>query len=468
MSRRLPLYGERTSDARASAAVAPALPDPEWRVFRTSHGAHLFVVDGSRIYDLDPASVAAFEELTNSGSDPRSSPDFPFRRAPDAPPVVGATGETPLYSISLNVAQACNMSCHYCYADEGKFGGGARMMSAEVARASVDRLFAESGPRESLLVGFMGGEPLLNREVVREATHYATRQAEATGKLVRFSITTNATLLRREDVELFRAYPFSVQISLDGGRELNDALRPMRDGRGSYERVVAALSLFEQFGRPRHLSARVTVTPRSGDLLPILDHLISLGFDDVGFAPVLVSPASAYAFAPDDFTLLLERMKACGRKALGELLAGREYPFGNFITAMQELHRGSHRPHPCGAGAGYLSANAEGELFACHRLIDDSEFAMGSAQEGTDKQARDAHLRRSHVDLMEPCRGCWARYLCGGGCYHEVRSRGRIACDYIRGWLDFCLGAYVELTSALALPPVSADESSADFEYPLW
>jgi len=458
LSRRLPLYGERAP----AAAGAPDAYDSELRLFDTSRGAHLFVVEGSRIFDLDPESAQQVESLKRTQGDHAALSAALFPRRPEAP----AAGLMPLYSISLNVAQACNMSCGYCYADEGKFGGSPRVMSAEVARASVDRLVAESGPR--LLVGFMGGEPLLNREVVHEATRYAARRAADAGKQVSFSVTTNATLLRREDVELFASHPFSVQVSIDGARELNDAQRPMRDGSGSYERIEAALSLFERFGRPRHLAARVTVTPRSGELLPTLDHLVSLGFDEVGFAPVLVSPSPEYAFAADDFDRLLVRMEACGRKALGELLAGREYPFGNFITAMQEIHRGSHRPHPCGAGAGYLSANAEGQLFACHRLIDVPEFAMGSVGRGTNDEARSAHLRRSHVDLMEPCRGCWARYLCGGGCYHEVRSRGRVACDYIRGWLDFCLKSYVELTSGLADATLFGRDEPDALESLLW
>jgi uncharacterized protein len=141
-------------------------------------------------------------------------------------------------------------------------------------------------------------------------------------------------------------------------------------------------------------------------------------------------------------------MIECGRKALAELSAGRAYPFSNFTTAMEQLHKGTHQPYPCGAGAAYLSANAEGKLFACHRLIDDPGFAMGSTTDGPDLAARTEHLKRSHVDLMQPCRSCWARYLCGGGCYHEVSRRGRIGCDYIRGWLEFCLQAYVELTAA--------------------
>ncbi len=52
------------------------------------------------------------------------------------------------------------------------------------------------------------------------------------------------------------------------------------------------------------------------------------------------------------------------------------------------------------------------------------------------------------MDRAEPCRSCWARYLCGGGCYHEVARRGRPGCDYIRGWLAFCLRAYVELSES--------------------
>ena len=115
------------------------------------------------------------------------------------------------------------------------------------------------------------------------------------------------------------------------------------------------------------------------------------------------------------------------------------------MTALGEIHRGTHRPYPCGAG--YLGASAEGGLYACHRLVDDPAFAMGDVRTGSDVAARAAHLSARHVDLAEPCRSCWARYLCGGGCYHEVTRRGRVGCDFIRGWLDYCLAAYADLSA---------------------
>ncbi len=71
---------------------------------------------------------------------------------------------------------------------------------------------------------------------------------------------------------------------------------------------------------------------------------------------------------------------------------------------------------------------------------------MGSVQGGVDDAARGRWLAERHVDRQEPCRSCWARYLCGGGCHHEVLHRGRVACDFIRGWLDHCLRAYVRIS----------------------
>jgi uncharacterized protein len=427
-----------------------AMLGAEARVFRSKVGSHLFVVDGSRVYDLPDEVVRDLERTLIAGED-----DSPMRALLDE--LAGADGRRrigltapeppPLFSLSLNVAQTCNMSCGYCYADRGKFGGAARLMPFDVAAASVDRLIAQSAPGADLVLGFIGGEPLINRKLVHSITDYAAEKAHRSDRRMRFSITTNATLVEPQDARLFQDHGFHVAVSLDGDAAANDGLRRMRDGSGSYEEVIRGIALLQQGGRPRHLSARATVTPASRELVPILDHLIGLGFDSAGFAAVLTSPDPSLAFTKDDFGAFLEAMIACGRKAMKVLIDGQRYPFSNLETALREVHRGTHRPYPCGAGAGYLSVNAKGNLYACHRLLDDEAWQMGDVFSGTDDERRARHLARAHVDRMEPCRGCWARYLCGGGCYHEVARRGRIACDYIRGWLEFCLAAYAELSS---------------------
>lgn len=420
-------------------------------LFQSNQGHHVYISDRSRIYDLPNAR--AYHQLHGLVYDEDSQQSVVRAFLSNLGIDISIDGLDlgpilpPLRSLSLNVAQACNMGCHYCYASSGTFGGSPRLMSWDVAKASVDRLFLEAGSGTPMVIGYMGGEPLLNKSVVKRTTEYATRLAAQLHREVRFSITTNATLIDRADAELFAKYPFTVQISLDGDPTINDQARPMHDGSSAYEKVVKNLAIIAQAGRPRHLDARVTITPRSSNLLDTVKHIASLGFDDVGVSPAKVSASSEHSLTAGAFVDYLKQMEACGNFTLSQALEGVWFPFGNFHTAMMQLHRGTHRPFPCGAGAAYLSVNAEGELFACHRLIDDDAFAMGNIFSGSDKNARAAHLRANNVDSQQPCSTCWARYLCGGGCYHEVSRRGRVGCDSIRGWLDFCLKAYIELST---------------------
>jgi uncharacterized protein len=440
-----PILGGRPPALKAPAEAARRSASSDFRIIRAGSSDYLFVVDGSQLFEISGTDAGQLTELVESmeaddfartiGIDPHGR-RWVSKTLPELPAV---------RSISLQVAHSCNMSCHYCYADEGRFGGRAGLMDIGVAKAALDRLIQQSDAGAPLLLGYMGGEPLLNWPLIRDFTPYATKLAATFNHDVRFSITTNGTLLREEQARLFRDYPFAVQLSIDGLPGDHDALRPMKDGTSGYRQTMQALAAMDQTGRPKSLTARATVTPQSGNLLPILDSLIEKGFDDVGFAAVLVSPSPGHAMNTEDLDGFRQQMIACGRKALAEAKAGRRYPFSNFLTAMEEIHRGTHRPYPCGAGAAYLSADSDGSFYACHRLVRDDRFHMGSVSGGLDESSRRAHLARSHVDWQEPCQSCWARYLCGGGCYHEVSRRGRIACDYIRGWLEFCIGAYAEL-----------------------
>jgi uncharacterized protein len=163
---------------------------------------------------------------------------------------------------------------------------------------------------------------------------------------------------------------------------------------------------------------------------------------------MLSSPTGAGQLQAGDLRTLLDQMIACGELLLRSVMAGDPLPFENMQSALREIHRGTHRPYPCGAGAGYFGVAADGTFSACHRFVGDEAGAMGSVAHGIDQAAQTRWLAERAVDRQEPCRSCWARYLCGGGCHHEVIHRGRPACDYIRGWLDFCLRAYVVLLDA--------------------
>lgn len=422
--------------------------DPaDWHRFDVAGRTFLYVADRSRIYQVDRhefervlggshALEGAQAVLAALGIADSAAID-------DQPPL-----EVPLRSLSLAVAQKCNLACTYCYAQQGDFGGPARAMPLDVALASVERLFAETPAGERVHLSFLGGEPLLAREVLRAATERAIDLADARGVRIGLSVTTNGTLLKLDDAEFFARHGFAVTVSLDGVGAVHDRLRPFKGGGGSFDRVLTNLRPLLQRRGQVQLSARVTVTPRNLDLKETLDVLIEMGFHSVGFSPMLASPRGHDEMTGATLAMMLDQMIECGREFERRTVTGQRYQFSNMAQAMRELHRGTHRPYPCGAGAGYFGVSADGELFACHRFVGDDDARLGSVGTGVDRDRQARWLRDRHVHLQQPCRQCWARYLCGGGCHHEVLRRGRPACDYIRGWLQYCLGAYIRLSAA--------------------
>lgn len=423
--------------------TASAPRSPEAHLIETVLGRHVFVADGSRLFDAEPPLFGQFDAAMQHG------------RVGELLDAVGLGGTPfiddvpleapPVHALSLAIAQKCNLGCSYCYAQQGEFGGAAKDMAMENASRAVDLLVNGAEPGARLNLAFLGGEPLVNRRVLQATTKRAAELARARGVTLNFSITTNGTLLTEADADFFEEHGFAVTVSLDGPREVHDAQRPFKSGKGSFDRIMERLQPLLSRQRRMQVSARVTVTPQNMALRATLDEFVAAGFHSVGFSPMLSAPTGKGELQADDLEVMLGEMIDCGQEFERQSIAGVRYPFANMVNAMREIQRGTHRPYPCGAGAGYLGVSADGDLAACHRFVGDDDGAMGSLDTGIDAGRRAQWLADRHVHRQEPCTQCWARYMCGGGCHHEVIHRGRPACDYIRGWLHYCLEAYLRL-----------------------
>jgi uncharacterized protein len=174
-----------------------------------------------------------------------------------------------------------------------------------------------------------------------------------------------------------------------------------------------------------------------------LSDIIALGFAEVGFSPLKTSP-SGRGFEDSHWPAYLQSLTALARSELQRALRGEPIRLTNFAIALKQLHRGAASPYPCGAGGGYFSVDSKGDWYACHRAIGDAAYRLGDAAR-LDEDRRGRFLRERHVHAQTDCSACWARYLCSGGCHQESAARSVASCDFIRGWLDFCLKAYCEL-----------------------
>ncbi len=272
--------------------------------------------------------------------------------------------------------------------------------------------------------------------------------AERSGKRVRFSLTTNGTLLDPPAIALLAAGGVSATISIDGPPEVHDAIRVRPDGSGSYREAV-------ERARPllaaRPTPARVTLTRRCLDVERIVDHLLAEGFCEAGVTPAATLDP-ALRLDGSDMERLASRLEDAARRYEAAALSGRPWPFSNVTNLLVQFRDGASRGYPCGGGAGLLAAAATGELYACHRSVGDPRFALGHVRSGIDRRRQAGFLAAVHVSRKSECRGCWLRGLCGGGCHFQgALDRGRIDappvewCGLIRRWYEACLRVYLTL-----------------------
>ncbi len=442
------------------------------RIFDSDCGALVFGVDEASLFKLDAEAIETMRKWRGSQmlllseieeaerdiiqglADVRllRPANVAVRGARAAAPALDPA-EVPLSTLVLEVAQACNLRCTYCYAQGGSYGDEPCLLDPGVAQQSVRYLLENSGDRDQVTLIFFGGEPLMNMEAVRAATEEAEQLGRAMGKRVNFSLTTNGTLLDAETVKFLHDHRVSVAVSLDGPPHVQDRNRPDAQGRPTYDRIVENLKLLLA-STPVPVAARVTLPPDQWDSVEeVFDHLMGLGFHEVGIAPA--SPITRDLLpTKEEQRTLLEGMRKLADRFVDESRRGRLLPFSNVLDLLGRLHVGQTKSLSCGAGYGYLAIDSKGRFFPCHRLAGEESFEVGSLDGGVDNSKVRSCLDWLDEGRREGCSVCWARTLCSGGCHYENHLRENLlslprgtGCDFICGWLEIGVETYAKLRS---------------------
>lgn len=389
------------------------------------------------------AARAAYLELVGEGAVASVTPPQPPGDLPDPP-------DFPIRSVVLNLAQGCNLSCTYCFADEGLYHDKQYgFMDQATARRGIDLAFAKGDGH--VHITFFGGEPTMNWPVLEDAVRYGQEQAASTGRTIDFSVTTNGSLLTEDRIAFLAGHRIGVSVSLDGPPDVNDRHRTLKGGKGSSAAVLPRIRRLLEVHRSRPTGARVTLTAGNTDVERTFDYLIGLGFSEVGFSPVTSGKADLQ-LPPEELWAVLEGFRALSRRTVEAARRGEFLGFSNLINTWQELHEGKIKSHGCGAGIGLLSVGATGGLYLCHRFTGSEPHSFGDLEAGLDGAARADFLKAAHVAHKDPCQTCWLKHTCAGGCYHEAWEVQGSAlapnahyCDYMRAWMELALTTYTDI-----------------------
>ena len=105
-------------------------------------------------------------------------------------------------------------------------------------------MLANSGNRKVLEMDFFGGEPLMNFDVLKKTVYYAKEAGAKVGKKFLFTTTTNALLLNDEVIKFFNEEMENVVLSLDGRKEVHDAIRKSINGKGTFDLIIDKIKKF--------------------------------------------------------------------------------------------------------------------------------------------------------------------------------------------------------------------------------
>lgn len=324
--------------------------------------------------------------------------------------------QTVVKALCLHIAHDCNLACRYCFAEEGEYHGRRALMSFETGKAALDFLIANSGNRRNLEVDFFGGEPLMNFQVVKDLVAYGREQEKIHDKNFRFTLTTNGVLLNDDVMEFANKEMANVVLSIDGRKEVNDFMRPFRNGKGSYELIVPKFQKFADSRNQDKYYVRGTFTHHNLDFSKDVLHLADLGFKQISVEPVVAPDTEDYAIREEDLPQLFAEYDALAAEMVERKKAGNDFNFFHFMIDLEGGPCVAKRLSGCGSGTEYLAVTPWGDLYPCHQFVGNEEFLMGNVYDGVKNTELRDEFKCCNVYAKEKCRECFARFYCSGGC----------------------------------------------------
>lgn len=330
----------------------------------------------------------------------------------------------------------CNFACKYCFEGELK---GNLYMSGEIADQLIGFIKERfTDDKDTLLVDFYGGEPLLSQDLIKYISRELKSFVEERGASYSFSLVTNGALLKRRIAEeLAKLGLRSVKITLDGPADIHNRNRPFKSGAPSFDTLIrnikdtwdiVKINLGGNFEKDNYRDFPLLLDYlEQEDLTP--EKLGVIKFDPV-------AKRSERVMNPTDYRggcmSLDEPWLLDATVVLREEILKRGYKTSNM------------RPKLCMVESQHsYVVNYDGKIYKCPGFIGMEEFAVGSLEEGISDYTKSYNLG---IWKNEECADCEYLPLCYGGCRYMIFLReGNVnTLDCQREYLDATLETMVK------------------------
>lgn len=247
-------------------------------------------------------------------------------------------------SYTIKITDACNFNCSYCYQRKK-----AKSLDFKDIKKSIDFFLSRLNP--GAFINFYGGEPLLDFKLIQRIVLYIKQKSQ--GKTLRFSITTNGSLLDNSVIDFFNEYGFSVLVSCEGTAQDFDRQK------GSFDLIQKNLKIAMKKSNI-NLATNSVFTPESvGFLSDAIRSIADIGIQEIHFT---LSATSLW----DDKSLILYENEL--QKLSGYLMHVYKKAKKIPVSAYEDsTERGIFR---CSAGTTRIALACDGTLWGCFLFSD--------------------------------------------------------------------------------------------------
>lgn len=307
------------------------------------------------------------------------------------------------FTLILMMTHDCNLRCRYCYSGEKT----KRKMPIKTALTAIKRAIASMIEGGCLELGFFGGEPCLEAELIEEIIQKAIHLTEKAKIGVKFFLTTNGTVTTNQAWNLLLNPQVRVSVSCDGLPESHDQNRVTISGKGSSQQVYDTIKTLLKNNK---LSSVVTVISPDTivSLADNIRYFISLGIKRIEPNLNLWTKWSL-----ED----LERLKAAIKDT--QLVWQENFPEVG-ITWFDEkllMLTGHCLPELCRFGKGEIAVAPGGALYPCERLIGNDEQSNPFRLPGNIESGEDFLATKEFPSRTSPiCDSCGIKDYCSTNC----------------------------------------------------
>lgn len=337
-------------------------------------------------------------------------------------------------SAIVNVTDECNNACPYCFVNFRR-----NYMNYDTAKQTALFLLEnvkKNGEEGQPTFCFFGGEPLIQFDAIIKPliTEFGSR--------LKWSITTNGTLLTEEIIDFFVENNVSVLLSWDGVKEVHDKQRPLKNGKSGYDEIMKNIH-YLMLKLP-DTCCRATITKLNAK--HIMEDILL--FERIGATNCAFAVNEEETWDDEIFDAVKDEFTKVCLYIYKKLIKMEKVIRVNPITEIySQLESARFNPtffngwNRCGMGTTSIGVSCDGTLHPCQEENSSDNYVIGDVNTGIDFNKRDAYINEYFNNMKNlTCSGMCSsalRYVCfNGQCPNKVmHNRGKISdtrCAYMR------------------------------------